>query len=563
MTLVGWSLEVRFPEEATEGEVVVPKNAPRPPDSRRPGSSGADPEVEITYVPTATNSSVSGESRRSFYQDGFYNRQDLVVNLNHRGEDGVYLRAQLGTLYSDDPQLRAGGPVVRFPSAFVEVGQRDNFDVRVGQLPVNLSRYSFFRQVDGVRGRLLFPDDLGRWSLEGVLSRAQTPRGLDRFQRTAHGARVGREFLFEDESFMDWLRVGANASWVSDQHGSLSQRERNGLPVVNGQVTSFDLSARLRGGWQLDGEYGFSQATVSGDNSVFGQGDFEGRAGRIGLRYFRGAWSGGADYERVSPGFRSLVGAAAADLERTNAYLGYSITPEIRLDGAWRTSRNNLSQRGLSTFETSVVTTGARLTPFAQSEVDALRPLSFDVGYSANNTRLGAFSDRNTDEMSFAIGYYFGPAALTLSHRDRDTVDGINSTFDRREQIQTARLSYRVPLGEGWAVTPSVGTTFSRALAVQAGTTAQNDNLTYGVSADLGRQWRFDYAQNVMESLHPSLFLTRDSLNISRRASLNYLPKAGDDLSLGLQWADRRLSDTLPGTDVASNQFTALLRSRF
>lgn len=559
------AVEIRFAEESSEGEVVVPKNAKAPPAGAGQEIPKSSEVFQVDYTPRFTSSSVQGQSGRAFYADGGYTRQDLVLNLNQQTSDGHYLRASVGTLYTDDPVLRAGGPTVSFPSAFVEVGKTNSYDLRMGQVPVYFSRYSFLRQVDGLKAQVHFPDELGRWSLEGVLSRTQTPRGLERYRQSAHGARISRRFDFQD-SALESVELGFNNSWSSDESGSLNPAESQFLGVRNGHVASLDMAVNFDNGLQLDGEYGLSDMDLSGTQSVAGQGNFEGRAGRLGARYFQGPWSGGVEYERISPGFRSLVGAAAPDLERLNGYVGWSVAPQARFDGSWRSSINNLGGQLTNSFEMRGSRLALRLTPWAESDLAALRSLGLEIAHNGSQMELGTFSSRKSDEMAYTLSYYYGPAALTVSHRDRQTRDSLNSLFDRDEQIQAASLAYRIGMGEGFALTPSVGMNFSRAKNLQNLTTATNDNVTYGISGELGQYWRFDYAQNVVETLNPgTVFLTRDSLNIFRRASLNYMPwgRKRRDLVVGLQWADRELSDTLPGSYLGSSEFTAIIRSRF
>lgn len=559
------AVEIKFAEGSTEGDVVVPKNSVRAPDSEQTFTGTSTEIFEVDYTPRFTTGTVSGQDARSFYADGQYSRQDLIMNLNHQSADGQYLRASVGTLYTDDPILRQGGPTVRFPSAYVELGKANKYDLRVGQVPVYFSRYSFLRQVDGLRAQVHFPDDHGRWSLQGVMSRTQTPRGFDRYRQYAHGIRLSRELQF-DKAPVQSLTLGLNNTWTSDQGTSLTLNQSDTLAVSDGRVSTVDVALQFDNGLQLEGEYGLSDLNVSGSQSVPAQGDYKGHAGRIAARYFQGSVSGGVEYERVSPGFRSNVGAAAFDLERINAYGGWSISPEVRVDASWRSSLNNLGGQLPASFKMRGSTASLRLTPWAQSENTKLSPLALEIAHNNSLTQLGAFSDNNTDELAFTLSYYQGPLGLSLSHRTRETTDRVNPFFDRKEDIQNVAASYRIKFHDDFVLTPSLGLNFSSAENIAAQTTAQNDNLTYGVSGEIAQKWRFDYAQNVVQTLNPGFgFGSRDSLNIFRRASVNYLPWGRDkqDLSLGLQWADRRLSDTLPGTTVDSSELTAIIRRRF
>ena len=561
------ALDIIFSEGSSVGPVRESGGAPSPPDgpadpTARPEQQTSVPRLSISYNPWFTNTSVGGDGTRSFQPQGFFNRQDLTFDLDHSGPNGMYLTGQFFTRYTDDPQVNAGGQKVTFPGFFVEYGERDAFDIRVGNLPIQFSPYTFSRQGDGVQGRVIFPDKLGAWSFRGVLARLNNSQNGVQFRRFGYGLRFERELRMPDEHPIDNALFGLNAAWSSDDVGSMS--DRFGVPEVNSSIYSFDAQMAFRVGLFLDGEYASSSVRTAGSGVTPGRQD--GNATRFSVRHTDGPWNVGGAVEKFSPSFQSVTGSGTADLFRTDLFGGYSFGKIARLDLGIQSFHNNLDGQLLQTFKSRFKRVGLTLRPLADSSVKALQPLFFNIGFSTFDAFDSALTNRTTDQWSLAAGYSFGRAAVTYSFQDQSAVDRVNATLNRGNTTHSVQLSYRVPFNKdgSFAMVPSIGATFANSRDTFAGLNSTTDNVVYGLSTELGGEWRLGFAQTVNEGSRPqSVGGLRTTLQVSRRAELAYRARTNSDMQLGIEWNDRNYGDSLPGFSYRNAQLNAFMTSRF
>ncbi|NDD31096.1 MAG: hypothetical protein EB084_22815 [Proteobacteria bacterium] len=528
-----------------------------------PGQPAGPKAVTVNLHPYFTTTNVWGDGARSFQANGLLNRQDVTVDLQLSGQNNHYATGQVFTRYTDDPMLYGGGGHVKVPGFFIEYGQRDRFDLRAGNLPVQFSTLSFSRQVDGLQGRFFFPDATGVWGVKGVAARMNNGQNGVSYRKFVYGLRLEREFRPGPTNPVEHATAGLNAVLTHDDQSSISMYD--GVPFTASSLYSIDTQIAFRGGLALDGEYATSIVSTSG--SYTGPTLVTGSGGRLSLRQSAGPWNAGATIERYSPSFTSLTGSASADLYRTDAYLGYAFGQEVRVDLSLQNNHNNVSRQLLTTFKSMNQRVGLTLRPFASSKDMALQPLFFNVGFNTFDAVDPATTNRLTRQWLASSGYSFGPAAVTYSYQDQNLVDRLVPTLNRDDATHTAQVSYRIPIGKRdsrVAVTPSIGATFTKSYDPSTSLNSPTDNMVYGLTAELGNEWRLGFAQTVNQSIRPEASIGwRSTLQVTRRAEVSYRPQHAPDTQISLEWNDRSYADSLPGYGYGNNQFILQGQTRF
>ena len=269
---------------------------------------------------------IDGSTEQAVLKDGFFNEENFTIEYNRSKETSpVEIRSAVNLRLTNDRQASGKDFELRNYYFMLSGGAGGNFDLSLGNIYTQFSRYALNRNIEGIAGRIKF----GKTSVIPVWGQTQKAENDRTYQRLAYGIRLENSPNSKSRIGFSYLTTADNPNSVSLDTTTF-RREENSIMALDGSVAF--------GAWQLEGE-----AASSGYDEKNTSRSEKGIAYRLKAMYRKSNFRGEAEYEVADSSFNTLSGWAIKDRAVAKTRLGYTFSEKIAGEISYELSKNNVS----------------------------------------------------------------------------------------------------------------------------------------------------------------------------------------------------------------------------
>lgn len=431
-----------------------------------------------------------GDRSRAFRPDETFFINNLSIHTSERLDNGLDYDGKIVLRSVTDPTLRGGlrdddkdRADVHITSFYSTLGRKDVWEVRVGDLFPNLSRYSFNRFGKGAQAnyfRTMGPVRVKTTAVAARIERAREGRNL---RRIAFGAATTLESLRLIRGRRQWM-MGYRYAATSDVMSSVDNpRTGTGTAFADLQQTvhSLEYGAQFKHGWSVEGENAWSDGSIDRRTDR----DRAGYAWRTDVAWLRTAtaprqgWMRLApfalqfNWELADPYFRSPVGVSSRDQKRWGGRTAHRFNDNFDWTMSFLRLEDNVRNQLSFTTPSRTTNVTANLRPFrlfgdADNWTDKLPQSVRDIRarvefrYNDRDATNGSVNSK-TEDYIYQLLYTNWGANFTADYQFQITDDDRSPLSDRRLQAFGLRVT-RPFHYKKWNIRffPSVGYRVSR-----------------------------------------------------------------------------------------------------
>lgn len=488
------ALQVTFPIDAASGD-TRPRVTTLKPQSLRDYFDRFD----MSYLGDVYRYGTYGDRSRAFRPDKLYQNHNFSWFAASHTKDGLDYEIKLSLRSVTDPAVSYRDDL-HVTSFYSQIGRKDSWRARAGDIFPNLSRYTFNRFARGIQTE--YQHDIGpvRLRSTGILSRVESAREQATLARDAIGAGLSLESPKLDRGKPRWF-FGYRYASTSDELGSVD----NAKSLADLQVITHGVlySAQLPRGWSYLGENAWSKGTTD-RRTLVDRGGYAWLADVSWLRQSTTPRAGLArlapfafqfNWELVDPYFLAPVGIASANQLRWSARTAHRFNDNMDWSMSFLRLQDNVRNQATITNISRTSDVFVNMRPFylfgssptwtdhlPESVKDVRTRLEFR--YNDRDATNGSVNAK-TEDYLYTVLYKILDINFTGDYQFQITDDDASPTSERRLQAYGIRAAKPLNWKKmGVRVFPNIGYRINRDNFRITGVTTFLQTTTFGMAVN-------------------------------------------------------------------------------
>jgi hypothetical protein len=268
---------------------------------------------------------IEGSTTQAVLKDGLFNEENFIIEYNRtKNISPMEIKSAVNIRLTNDRQISGKDFEIR-NYYFILSAAGGNFDLSLGNVYGNFSKYVLNRNVEGIVGKIKF----AKTTFAPIWGQTQKAENNRSYQRVVYGFRVENSPTSKTKIGVSYLITADNPTSVFLDTTTFRREE--------GDVIGLDGSYEF-GNWRVEGEAasaGYEEKNTSRTE--------KGVAYRIKTVYRKRNFRGEIEYEIANSSFNTLSGWAIKDRSITKSRIGYTFSNNLAGEFLYELTKNNIS----------------------------------------------------------------------------------------------------------------------------------------------------------------------------------------------------------------------------